>query len=91
MKSNNTWKVSLLVTILVIGVLRAAPPESTTESKTVKLFAREAWITVLGKTTTVMTLTQANGEEGCKSASCVNIDPLAWLDPTQLDGWGAIC
>ena len=64
MKSNNTWKVSLLVTILVIGVLRAAPPESTTESKTVKLFAREAWITVLGKTTTVMTLTQANGEEG---------------------------
>ena len=64
MKSNNTWKVSLLVTILVIGVLRAAPPESTTEPKTVKLFAREAWITVVGKTTTVMTLTQANGEEG---------------------------
>src|SRR6187399_956063 len=64
MRSNNTWKVSLLVTILVIGVLRAAPPESTTEPKTVKLFARETWITVLGKTTTVMTLTQANGEEG---------------------------
>jgi FtsP/CotA-like multicopper oxidase with cupredoxin domain len=64
MRSNNTWKVSLFVTILVIGVLRAAPPESTTEPKTVKLFARETWITVLGKTTTVMTLTQANGEEG---------------------------
>jgi FtsP/CotA-like multicopper oxidase with cupredoxin domain len=48
----------------VIGVLRAAPPESTTKPKTVKLFARETWITVLGKTTTVMTLTQANGEEG---------------------------
>jgi FtsP/CotA-like multicopper oxidase with cupredoxin domain len=64
MKSNNTWKVSLLVTILVIGVSRAAPPESTTEPKTVKLFARETSITVLGKTTKVMALTQANGEEG---------------------------
>jgi FtsP/CotA-like multicopper oxidase with cupredoxin domain len=64
MKSNSSWKVSLVVTILVIDALRAAPPESPTEPKTVKLFARETWITVLGKTTTVMTLTQANGEEG---------------------------
>lgn len=64
MKSDTTWKVSLLVGILVIGVSRAAPPHSTTEPKTVKLFARETSITVLGKTTKVMALTQANGEEG---------------------------
>jgi FtsP/CotA-like multicopper oxidase with cupredoxin domain len=64
MKSNNTWKVSLLVAILVIGVSRAAPPESATEPKTDKLFARETSITVLGKTTKVMALTQACGEEG---------------------------
>jgi FtsP/CotA-like multicopper oxidase with cupredoxin domain len=64
MKSNNIWKVSLLVAILVIGVSRAAPPESTTEPKTVKLFARETSVTVLGKTTKVMALTQASGEEG---------------------------
>jgi FtsP/CotA-like multicopper oxidase with cupredoxin domain len=64
MKSNNTWKVSVLVAILVNGVSRAAPPESTTEPKTVKLFARETSITVLGKTTKVMALTQASGEEG---------------------------
>ena len=64
MKSNNIWKVSLLVVFLVIGVSRAAQPESTIESKTVKLFARETSISVLGKTTKVMALTQANGEEG---------------------------
>ena len=64
MVSNNTWKVSLLGAILVIGVSRAATPESTAEPKTVKLFARETSISVLGKTTKVMALTQASGEEG---------------------------
>ncbi|MGB9474516.1 MAG: multicopper oxidase family protein [Candidatus Udaeobacter sp.] len=64
MKSNNTWKASFLVAVLAIGVSRAVPTESTRQPKTVKLFARETSITVLGRTVKVATLTQANGEPG---------------------------
>ena len=60
MKSNNTWKTSVLVAILTMGALRAAP----TEPATVKLFVRETPITVLGRTVKVVGLTQVNGEQG---------------------------
>jgi len=63
-KSDNTLKATLLLVVLTIVVSRGASPESTRESETVKLFARETPITVLGKTAKVTTLTQANGEEG---------------------------
>jgi hypothetical protein len=63
MKSNNKWKAILLVAILTIGLSRAALTESTSEPKTVKLFARGTPIT-LGRTVEVAALTQANGEQG---------------------------
>jgi FtsP/CotA-like multicopper oxidase with cupredoxin domain len=64
MKSNYTWKASLFIAILAIGVTRAAPTESTSEPETVKLFARESPIAVLGRTVKVAALTRANGEQG---------------------------
>jgi len=60
MKSNNTWKTSVLVAILTMGALRAAPTEPTI----VKLFVRETPITVLGRTVKVVGITQGNGEQG---------------------------
>jgi Putative multicopper oxidases len=64
MHSNNIWKVSLLIAVLATGASRAVSTESTSEPKTVRLFARETSIAVLGRTVKVTALTQANGEEG---------------------------
>ena|SRR5215831_12302847 len=64
MKSSNIWKASLLVTILAIGVSRAAPTESTSEPRTIKLFARARSIAVLGRTVKIAALTQADGKQG---------------------------
>jgi FtsP/CotA-like multicopper oxidase with cupredoxin domain len=64
MKSNNTLKATLLLVILAIGASPSAPPQSTRQPNTVKLFARETSITVLGRTVNVAALTQGNGEEG---------------------------
>src|SRR5206468_11561731 len=47
-----------------IGALRAAPTETRSESETVKLFARESTITVLGRKAKVAALTQSNEEQG---------------------------
>jgi len=93
MKSNNTWKTSLLVAILTIGVSRAAPTESTTEPKTVKLFARETPITVLGRTVKVAALTQANGEQGYspEQAKGFHLDVVNQLPvPTSIHWHGLI-
>src|SRR6266436_1724007 len=64
MNSNCAWKASLLVAIAAMGVLRAAPTEPRSESETVKLFARESTITVLGRTAKIAALIQSNGEHG---------------------------
>src|SRR6266496_2974905 len=64
MNSNYTWKASLLVAIATISALRAAQTVPRSEPETVKLFARESAITVLGKTVKVAALTQSNGEQG---------------------------
>jgi FtsP/CotA-like multicopper oxidase with cupredoxin domain len=64
MKSICTWKASLFIAIATIGVLRAAPTQPESEPETVKLFARESSVTVLGRTVKVAALTQSNGEEG---------------------------
>src|SRR6267378_6474265 len=93
MKSNNAWKTSLLVAILTIGVSRAAPTESTTEPKTVKLFARETPITVLGRTVKVAALIQANGEQGYspEQAKGFHIDVVNQLPvPTSIHWHGLI-
>ena len=64
MKSNYAWKASLIIAMVAIGVLRAAPTETKDESETVKLFAHEASIHVQGRTGKVAALTQSNGEQG---------------------------
>jgi FtsP/CotA-like multicopper oxidase with cupredoxin domain len=64
MKSDCTWKTTLFIAIATIGVLRAAPTQQKSEPETIKLFARESSITVLGKTAKVAALTQSNGEQG---------------------------
>ena len=64
MNSNCTLKASLLIAITTIGALRAAPTETRSESETVKLFARESTITVLGRKAKVAALTQSNEEQG---------------------------
>ena len=64
MKSKCTWKACLFIAIATIGVLRAVPAENESGPKTVKLFARELSITVLGRTVKLTTLTQSNGDEG---------------------------
>jgi FtsP/CotA-like multicopper oxidase with cupredoxin domain len=53
----------LLIAIAIIGALRAAPTEPRSD-ETVKLFARESTIAVLGRTAKVAALTQSNGEQG---------------------------
>jgi FtsP/CotA-like multicopper oxidase with cupredoxin domain len=63
-KSNCTWKAGLFIAIVTIGVSRAAPTETKSGPKTVKLFARESSITVLGRTVKLTALTQSNGEQG---------------------------
>jgi FtsP/CotA-like multicopper oxidase with cupredoxin domain len=63
MKSICTWKASLFIAIATIGVLCAAPTQPESEPETVKLFARESPVTVLGRTVKVAALTQSNGEE----------------------------
>ena len=93
MKSNNTWKTSLFVAILTIGVSRAAPTESTTEPKTVKLFVREMPITVLGRTVKVAALIQANGEQGYspEQAKGFHVDVVNQLPvPTSIHWHGLI-
>src|SRR5262245_10743366 len=64
MKSSNIWKASILVAILAAGISTAVPTESTREPRTIKLFARERSIAVLGRTVKIAALTQANGEQG---------------------------
>jgi FtsP/CotA-like multicopper oxidase with cupredoxin domain len=64
MNSNYTWKASLLVAIAAMGVLPAAPTKPRSESETVKLFARESSITVLGRKVKVAALTRSNGDQG---------------------------
>ena len=64
MKSNCTWKASLFIAIVAMGILRAAPTETRREPETVKLFARESVITVRGRTVKVTAVTQSNGEHG---------------------------
>jgi len=64
MKFNYTWKASLVIAMLAIGVMPAAPTEPRSESETVKLFARESTITVLGRRAKVASLTQSNDEQG---------------------------
>src|SRR5438093_7238094 len=64
MNSNCTLKASLLIAITTIGALRAAPTETGSESETVKLFARESTITVLGRKAKVAALTQSTEEQG---------------------------
>src|SRR5438270_175420 len=64
MKFNYTWKASLGIAMVTIGVLRAAPTETRGESENVKLFAHETSINVQGRTGKVVALTQSNGEEG---------------------------
>jgi FtsP/CotA-like multicopper oxidase with cupredoxin domain len=64
MKSICTWKAGLFIAIATIGVLCAAPTQPTSEPETVKLFARESSVTVLGRTVKVAALTQSNGEQG---------------------------
>src|SRR6266850_4540999 len=93
MKSNNTWKTSLLVAILTIGASRAAPAESTSEPKTVTLFARETPITVLGRTIKVAALTQAKGELGYNPelAKGFHVDVVNQLSvPTSIHWHGLI-
>jgi FtsP/CotA-like multicopper oxidase with cupredoxin domain len=63
MNSSCSCKASLLIAIATIGALRAAPAEPRSD-ETVKLFARESTITVLGRTAKVAALTQSNGEQG---------------------------
>src|SRR6267378_7763961 len=63
-KSNCTWKAGVFITIVTIGVLHAAPTETKSGPKAVKLFARESPITVLGRTVKLTALTQSNGEQG---------------------------
>src|SRR5207244_10820050 len=61
----STRKASLFIAIVATGVLRAAAPtETSSESETVKIFARESPITVRGKTVKVTAITQSNGEHG---------------------------
>src|SRR5713101_4301907 len=64
MNSNYTWQAALLIALATIAVLCAAPTQPKSEPETVKLFARESPITVLGRTVKVATLTQSNGEQG---------------------------
>lgn len=64
MKSYCAWKATLFIAIILADVSRAAATEFSGEPETVKLFARESLITVLGRTQKVTTLTQSNGEEG---------------------------
>src|SRR5437899_1497489 len=64
MNSNCTWKASLLVAIAAMGVLPAAPTKPRSESETVKLFARESSITVLGRKVKVTALTRSSGDQG---------------------------
>src|SRR5947208_7462310 len=65
MKCYCTRKTSLFIAIVATGVLRAAAPtETSSESETVKIFARESPITVRGKTVKVTAITQSNGEHG---------------------------
>ena len=65
MKCYCTRKASLFIAIVATGVLRAAAPtETSSESETVKIFARESPITVRGKTVKVTAITQSNGEHG---------------------------
>src|SRR5438270_642051 len=64
MKSIYTWKAGLFIAIATVGVLCAAPTQPKSEPETVKLFARQSPITVLGRTVKVAALTQSNGEEG---------------------------
>jgi FtsP/CotA-like multicopper oxidase with cupredoxin domain len=54
----------VFITIVTIGVLHAAPTETKSGPKAVKLFARESAITVLGRTVKLTALTQSNGEQG---------------------------
>jgi FtsP/CotA-like multicopper oxidase with cupredoxin domain len=63
-KSNSTWKASLFIAIAMTGIVRAAPTETASEPETIKLFARESPITVLGRTVKVAALTRSNGEQG---------------------------
>jgi len=63
-KSNSTWKASLFIAIAITGIVRAAPTETASEPETIKLFARESPITVLGRTVKVAALTRSNGEQG---------------------------
>src|SRR5215469_14819116 len=64
MKSNCWWKTTLLIAIATISFLHAAPTQPKSEPETIKLFARESSINVLGRTAKVATLTQSNGEQG---------------------------
>lgn len=64
MKCKCTWKASLFIAIATIGVSHAVPTETKSEPNTVKLFARESSITVLGSTVKLTALTQSNGEQG---------------------------
>ncbi len=64
MNSNCAWKASLLVAIAAMGVLHAAPTKPRSESETVKLFARESSITVLGRKVKVAALTRSSGDQG---------------------------
>src|SRR5438876_745186 len=64
MKPNCTWKASLFIATATIGVLCAAPTQPESEPETVKLFARESSVSVLGRTAKVAALTQSNGEQG---------------------------
>src|SRR5215471_6121517 len=64
MKSICTWKATVFIAIVAIGTLPAAAKEPGSEPETVKLFARELPITVLGRTAKVTALTQSNGEQG---------------------------
>src|SRR5262249_17849451 len=59
-----TWKTILFIAIAAVGLLRAAPTQPKSEPVSIKLFARESSITVLGRTAKVATLTQSNGEQG---------------------------
>src|SRR5438876_9384376 len=64
MKPNYTWKASLFIATATIGVLGAAPTQPESEPETVKLFARESSVSVLGRTAKVAALTQSHGEQG---------------------------
>jgi FtsP/CotA-like multicopper oxidase with cupredoxin domain len=64
MKSNCVTKARLLTAIVAMGILGATPTEPRAEPETIKLFARELPITVLGRTVKVTALTQSNGEQG---------------------------